>query len=300
MLFLLSFLMLLALAFLIYCHCLRKARKKAEESGVDPAELDPLARALEALRGEEDELTGAKRVLAACLGRISSAGAHKWAPYVAGGFVLLCLLVEILVLALDKPRIPDNAMTSDLFVLEVSARKLGEHLSAASPGVDALIVTDSETAPETRRGKALLKGLREGFGASVRIEAVEVLGALAPSADETAMNPRFGSSGRPSAKEFDSVVRGYVTCRLIVSLTGLPPGFARMDLWRRKPKPKVAILNAAPEPFKQAMLAGVVVAVVSYDPKALRDLQYGPATRERCEQAFVLTTAAQVRAEHKR
>jgi hypothetical protein len=208
--------------------------------------------------------------------------ARNWL-IISSGFTVICLGIIVYQL-LFAPSIADK----NLYLLRYAAAKLGGYLAAGTDNGIALIITDAVTGPETPRGKALLEGLKAGFGKKINIQAVEVLGLGLSGGDER-YNPR-GNYHSPSFKEYDETLKKYPLCNVIVFLAGLPPGFIEMDFWRLPTMPKTVIINIAADKMRDAIKIGLVTAVLSFKPGEISKLNDKHATSENLEACFELIT----------
>lgn len=208
----------------------------------------------------------------------------KYGTYICSLLVLICALV-----ILYQYFFPPKQGVKELFLLEVSAKRLGEYLAIKVPNSKALVLTDLKYTPESIQGKKLLKGLKEGFGNKITIESVEVLGEVLSDYGPKNFNPR-GNIVEPTFEDFDFIIEKYSNCSLIVFLSGLPRGFVNMALWSREDIPKIAIIDFPPEPLGRAIAAGIIIGVVSYKPNLLRNLENISMTEEDFSEVFDIVT----------
>lgn len=89
------------------------------------------------------------------------------------------------------------------------------------------------------------------------------------------------------AADFDALIQRHPDCNLIITFIGLPAEVEEMEFWHseakseEKPdlpeKPKIAIINGDVYKLKNAISTGMVVAAVTYSPKAKFDEATAPS-----------------------
>ena len=208
----------------------------------------------------------------------------KIGVFIASGLIFICALTLICRLFF-----PGNPITRELFLLRVSAKKMGEYLSSSVPDTQTLVLTDIKLTPDSIKGKELLKGLKEGLGSKIEIKAVEVLGKATPYNDPDNFNLR-NNLIEPTFEDFDLMIKKYPDCSLIIFLSGLPPGFASMELWEQEKIPKIAVINTNLKHLKQAITAKIIIAVVSYKPNLMKIIKNDSMTEENFSKAFEIIT----------
>jgi hypothetical protein len=222
-----------------------------------------------------------------------------FAVLVAAGFSLWFFL---------KPDPQGNALR----VREIATRGLAEHLARTYSGKKALIVSNPFTQ-QTGTAKAIveteqagIRGLREGFGASISVAAV-VFPELKPEARE---NPRAllvdVETSTPLSylvepEAFDQLAGKHANCEIIVSLIGLPFEVARSEAWKAAGAPRFALLLpdlkiiGDASAVKSAVKSSKLVAFVLVRPGAPGDdVTPGRDWKAEFEKRFLLVTAENV------
>ena len=116
---------------------------------------------------------------------------------------------------------------------ELATRRLAEHLARTLPGQRALVV--SNPFAQARGGAILaqeeagLRGLRQGFGKQIEIEAVvfpelKPAAQQAPESIELPPDATTPLSFMVTEDAFDKLAGQHPACKLMVSLIGLPSG----------------------------------------------------------------------------
>ena len=147
----------------------------------------------------------------------------------------------------------NNPQENALRARALATRGLAEHLAKAQAGRRVLVISnpfirrkgaDREILATEAAG---LRGLREGFGSALRMEA-PVFPSLKPAAAE---NPRgvfidpettTPLSYLVAEDAFDTLAAEHPDCDLIVSLIGLPAALDRVQCWRTNGPPRFALL----------------------------------------------------------
>jgi hypothetical protein len=165
------------------------------------------------------------------------------------GLTLACLLAAGLGWFFLRPRPESTALQSR----QLACRALAEHLARAFPGKSALVVAnpfarEADAARGVREADdAGQRGLREGFGAAVRLAAV-AHPQFKPGARE---NPRAFIGGETTITPmsylvaedaFDRLLEQHTGAEIVVSLIGLPADLNAFEAWHKAPPPRFALL----------------------------------------------------------
>jgi hypothetical protein len=194
----------------------------------------------------------------------------------------------------------------------LATRGLAEHLAAKYPGERVLVISNPFAQregfpPEVRaQEEAGLRGLREGFGTKVTLQAV-ALPELKPEAEA---NPRAvvidAATTTPlsylvAEDAFDKLAKAHPDCEILVSLIGLPAQLDRVELWRQPGRIKLALLlpdlrivgdKAA---VLNAVKSGKLAAFVLSKPGAPAEQErHGGDPAAEFERRFVLVTPENV------
>jgi len=207
-----------------------------------------------------------------------------------------------------KPDPQSNALR----VREIATRGLAEHLARTHPGKSVLIISNPFTQRQdtakaiVETEQAGIRGLREGFGASISVAAVD-FPELRPEARE---NPRtlladvetttpLSYLVEPGA--FDQLAGKHANCEIIVSLVGLPLDVARSEVWKAAGAPWFALLLpdlkiiGDASAVKSAVKSGKLAAFVLVRPGAPGDdVTPGRDWKAEFEKRFLLVTAESV------
>jgi hypothetical protein len=218
---------------------------------------------------------------------------------VAAGFALWFLL---------KP----DPQRSALGVREIATRGFAEHLARAHPGAKVLIVSNPFTQrKDTARAivdmeQAGIRGLREGFGGKISVEAV-AFPELKPEARENPaallvdVETTAPLSYLMTADAIDQLARQHANCDLIVSLVGIPLHVTATEAWKSVGAPRFALLlpdlkilgNTAS--LKASLKSGKLAAFVLPRPGAPGDdTPPGRDWKTEFEKRFLLVTPENV------
>lgn len=203
----------------------------------------------------------------------------------------------------------NNAANNALTARTVAAKGLAEELARHFPGKHAIVVANpfaqkkGVPAEAYAYQQAGLKGLRQGFGTKIELEAV-----LYPELrKEAQINPRAvqadPESTTPlsylvSGNAFDALTHSHPNCDLLISLIGLPLNVIHSEVWK-SPVLKLALLLpdwrilGDRESVRLAFNSGKIVAAILNKPGAPSEsvpLQKGNAFDER----YLLVTPARV------
>ena len=168
---------------------------------------------------------------------------------------------------------------------EKSVEKLGRYFAEKFAGAKALVIEplphpyEPPGAGDEDRIQSLIEGLRKGFGDKIKLVATvrpelppEVMKAFQP-------NGQLDSDLLPDlntwldAYYFDRMIeREGAGCDLIVSLAGrFPEDYEQMSLYRKDPRPKLALWFPAnyrrAYEFHKGVAAGTIDAIVAARPR---------------------------------
>ena len=169
---------------------------------------------------------------------------------------------------------------------KIKGKKLGAYLAEKYPGSKALIIVEPKLSGSTAKKKpnVVLEGLKEGFGSAITIVA-----EVSPTIPEKALKNMKsqmpvmeggaeGMEGEEMMPPMEFWYRAALLNKLldqykdkydmIVTLIGLPQDARNVKVLKSKKRPKVAIAEGSVYELRGAIKAGVVVAAVTYNPKA--------------------------------
>jgi len=195
----------------------------------------------------------------------------------------------------------------------IGAQKLGMYLAEKFSGSKAVIIVEPQLGavdPDSA-ASAQVEGLKEGFGGSI-----EVVAEISPTIPDSAKNafsnemaPMAEGEGGPEGGEmlpplefwftgklFDQLVTDNKDkCNLIITTIGLPMDLGAMKFWKMKDRPKLALASGSVYELKAAIKQQMVVAAVTYNPKAVYDEKAPPSNLDAAfDKRFLLVTSENV------
>lgn len=226
--------------------------------------------------------------------------------------LLLLLLAVALVTVLALRLWRNSPQSNALHAREWATRVLAEHLVKARAGQRALVISNpftqqKDVAKEIKvMEQAGLDGLKAGFGASVRIEAI-AFPSLKPEAQQDPRSVFIDAetttplSFLVAEDAFDQLRQRHPGCDLIVSLIGLPAALNRVQCWHAEGPPRFALLLpdlrmiGGADAIRKAMQSGKLVAFVLNKPDApASDAAMGGDWKKEFEKRFLLCTAENI------
>ena len=164
----------------------------------------------------------------------------------------------------------------------LATKVLAEHLARNYPGKRALVIANPFTL---KKGlpqeiydyqKASLKGLRQGFGKTIELEAViypELRKEAQSDPSSVYVDPKTTTplSYLVAENAFDVLARSHPNCDILVSLIGLPAQVNRTEIWR-DPRLKLALLLpdwrmvGDPDEVRRAIKSGKIAAAIMKKP----------------------------------
>ena len=167
---------------------------------------------------------------------------------------------------------------------EWATQKLAEYLVQAKTGRRALVISNPfapiQNGKMREQEEAGIRGLRQGFGDKITLEAV-VYPELLPQARQ---DPRsiVTLPGTPTPLSFmvtedafDKLIQQHPSCDLVVSLVGLPANLDKTAAWQQPPPPRFALflpdlrLIGDARAVKEVVLKGKLAAFVCQKPERL-------------------------------
>lgn len=211
-------------------------------------------------------------------------------------FFLFGILVVALVLWFS-PR--NGTRRNALGDRSLATKVLAEHLARHYPGKRALVIANPFTlkkgSPREIHDyqKASLKGLREGFGKTIQLEAVvypELRKEAQSDPSSVYVDPRTTTplSYLVAEEAFDALARRYPNCDILVSLIGLPAQVDRTEIWR---DPRLKLVLLFPdwrmvgdlEEVRRTIKSGKIAAAIMKKPGSPSE---GAPMEEEVEMAF--------------
>jgi hypothetical protein len=202
-----------------------------------------------------------------------------------------------------------GSMSNALHTRELATRGLAAYLTAKSPNGCAVVFSNPFTQQKgLEKGiyaqeEAGLRGLREGFGQRVKIEAV-VFPELKPEARQnpSGMSMPEGTTTPLSylvaEGSFDKLALEHSQCHWLVSLIGLPEDVEQLHIWDAADPHKFALLLPDFHPIgdlaalRKAVLSGKIAAFVLNKPGAPPEgARVSGGWKAEFEKRFVLVTS---------
>ena len=194
----------------------------------------------------------------------------------------------------------------------LATRALGRYLAETQPGQKVVVMSN----PFTKRAgtdhaiveteEAGLRGLREGLGTKISINAV-VLPELRPSAlEDPRAIPMDTETTTPlsylvAPGAFDAALREHPGSGILVSLIGLPSELDRCDAWQAAGAPAFALLwpdlrmVGGTAAVVSAVKSGKLLAFVARKPGGKGDdVHPGPEEKSEFDQRFLLVTKSNI------
>ncbi len=197
----------------------------------------------------------------------------------------------------------------------IGAKKLGMVLAEKHAGANAIIIVEPSAGGPNETTDAMLAGLREGLGSGITIveEIAPEIPAAAMKQFAQDMGPMEGEGGGEemlpplefwfTAKLFDELAeKNKSKADMIITTIGLPMDLGAMKFWKMKDRPKLALAGGSVYDLKRAIKDGMVVAAVTYNPKAVYDEKAPPSDLDAAfDKRYLLVTSDnidQIASEH--
>ena len=205
-----------------------------------------------------------------------------------------------------------NPESHELSARAVATRGLAEYLAKTQAGHRAMVLSNpySKRAGAPRdivaTEQAGIRGLRQGFGTGLTLEAVafpELKAAAQTDPRAVYIDPETTTplSYLVAEDAFDNLARQYADCDVVVSLIGLPAKLTRVQCWQTNGPPKFALLLpdlriiGDREAVKRAVKSGKLAAFVLSKPDAPdSNTPVGRDFAAEFEKRFVLVTAENI------
>jgi hypothetical protein len=212
----------------------------------------------------------------------------EWGKPVA----IVCIVVALVVALWSSVRTlggNNNAGVVDREITfqKLGGKKLGLYLAEKHAGAKVLILTEPKLGSQTGKPNPLVEGLKEGMGSTLTV--VAEASPEVPADKAKAFAKEMPMEGTPSggaatemmppleywytAKIFDALLGKYDgQFDLLVTTIGLPQDAARGSaILKGKSCPKIAVLNGSIYDLKAAFKPTMIVAAITYNPKAVYD-----------------------------
>lgn len=168
---------------------------------------------------------------------------------------------------------------------QLGGEKLGKYLAEKHAGAKVLILTEPKLGTQTGKPNPLVEGLKKGMGSALTVAAEASPEVPADKAKAFAKEmPMEGASGGAqgemmppleywyTAKIFDTLLGKFDgQFDLLVTTIGLPQDARSSAILKGKSCPKIAVLNGSIYDLKGAFKPTMIVAAITYNPKAVYD-----------------------------
>ena len=189
---------------------------------------------------------------------------------------------------------------------ELATQRLAEHLARTLPGQRALVVSNpfarAKGGAILAQEEAGLRGLRQGFAKQIVLEAV-VFPELKPAAQQAPESMELPPDATTplsfmvTEDAFDKLAGQHPSCKLMVSLIGLPAELNRVELWQPASPVKFALLLpdlrvvGDTEAVRRAVQSGKITAMVCQRPEIAGP---GASVGAEFDRQFLLVSAANI------
>jgi len=227
-------------------------------------------------------------VIGMVVGLAKQKSGAEWGKPVAVACVVVALVTALWssVRTLGGPS-NKGVVDRELTFQRLGGKKLGLYLAEKHAGAKVLILTEPRLGSQPDKPNPLVEGLKEGLGTSLTVAAEvspEVPADKAKAfAKEMPMEGMPGGAGGQgemmppleywyTAKIFDGLLGKYDgQFDLLVTTIGLPQDAPKSSILKGKSCPKIAVLNGSIYDLKGAFKPNMIVAAITYNPKAVYD-----------------------------
>ncbi len=207
---------------------------------------------------------------------------------------IVCIVVALIAALWSSVRTLGGSNNAGVVDREITfqklgGKKLGLYLAEKHAGAKVLILTEPKLGSQTGKPNPLVEGLKEGMGSKLTVAAEASPEVPADKAKAFAKEmPMEGTPGGTSggaqaemmppleywytAKIFDALLGKYDgQFDLLVTTIGLPQDARVSAILKGKSCPKIAVLNGSIYDLKAAFKPTMIVAAITYNPKAVYD-----------------------------
>jgi len=221
------------------------------------------------------------------VGLVKDKGGVHWGRPVALAGIVVVLLAVILI-AVQKMvggKNTHQVVDREVAFQKAGGRKLGTYLAEKHQGAKVLILSEPRMGGPTGKTNPLIDGFKDGIGTKLTVVAeispeVPADKAKAFSAEMPMEGPSGGEGAGQmmppleywyTAKIFDDLIGKQTGFDMIVTTIGLPNDAAKSRILKDKTRPKIAVLNGTIYDLKAAIKPDMIVAAITYNPKAVYD-----------------------------
>jgi hypothetical protein len=228
---------------------------------------------------------------------------------------MICILVALGTAVMNIVNTSKGGNTKGIVAREmqyqkIKGEKLGAYLAEKYSGSKTLIIVEPTMGGATTKKKpnVVLEGLKKGFG-----DKITVVAEISPTIPEKALKAlksqmpvmEGGGEGMEGEEMMPPMEYWYKAALLnklldeykdkydmIITLIGLPQDARNLKVLKnKKSRPKVAVAEGSIYELRGAIKAGVIVAAVTYNPKAeYKDNAVPKKIDEAFKQRFLLLT----------
>ncbi len=214
------------------------------------------------------------------------AGASWGRPVaIAGIAVVLVGVILYAVRSMGGSKNTEGLLDREAAFQRAAGKKLGLYLAEKYPGAKVVILGDAKVGGAPPRVSPLVEGFKEAVGTKMTvvaevnpdIPAEKAKGFMAEMPQEGPAPGEEGAHMMPplefwyTAKVFDDLIGKQSGYDILVTTIGLPQDAGKSRVLKDKSRPKIAILNGTIYDLRAAFTPDMIVAAVTYNPKAVYD-----------------------------
>lgn len=179
----------------------------------------------------------------------------------------------------------EQVVNREITFQKIGGKKLGMHLAEKYSGGKVLILTEPRLGSQADKPNPLVEGLKEGLEGKLTV--VAEISPEIPADKAKAFASEMPMEGAPgggmpgemmppleywyTAKIFDDLLAKQSGFDMLVTTIGLPQDARNSKILREKSRPKIAVLNGSIYDLKGAFKPDMIVAAITYNPKAVYD-----------------------------
>lgn len=203
---------------------------------------------------------------------------------------IACIVVALAAALWSSVKTLGGGNTQDVVDREITfqkigGKKLGMHLAEKYSGGKVLILTEPRLGAQAGKPNPLVEGLKEGLAGKLTV--VAEVSPEVPADKAKAFAAEMPMEGAPpggmpgemmppleywyTSKIFDELIGKQSGFDMLVTTIGLPQDARNSKILRDKSRPKIAVLNGSIYDLKGAIKPDMIVAAITYNPKAVYD-----------------------------
>ena len=213
--------------------------------------------------------------------------------------VVIACAIMILVRSLGNGD-NESLIANELKFAKASSFILGQNLAKKMPGAKVLLIVDEQNEINKRQ-KVLIDGLKEGFGSAITQVTIQTPKIQLPKGNSTEQDMMLPLMEMLKAKDFNKLIEKNKSCKLIVTMIGLPMDMANLSIWEKfkenpKKAPRLAILNGDISMLAPAIKSGLIPAVVTNNPDAHYNEDAAPDDMQKAfDKRYLLITTKNIK-----